>query len=78
MITTDEKALFVLNRLIRAGRDSELGFLAAADGVPDPELVQLFAGFAVQRAKATSDPKLGAGFGYEAARRGCVGSDLAF
>ena len=52
MITNDEKALFVLNRLIRAGRDGELGFLAAADGVPDPELVQLFAEYAVQRAKA--------------------------
>jgi uncharacterized protein (TIGR02284 family) len=55
MITNDEKALFVLNRLIRAERDSELGYLAAADGVPDPELVQLFAGYAVQRAKAVND-----------------------
>src|SRR5688500_921926 len=52
MITNDDKALSVLNRLIRAGRDSELGFMAAADGVSDPELVQLFAGYALQRAKA--------------------------
>jgi uncharacterized protein (TIGR02284 family) len=51
MITNDDTALLVLNRLIRAGRDSELGFMAAADGVSDPELVQLFAEYAVQRAK---------------------------
>ena len=52
MITNDDQALLVLNSLIRAGRDSELGYLAAADGVSDPELVQLFADFALQRAKA--------------------------
>jgi len=33
MIMNDEKALCVLNRLIRASRDGELGFMAAADGV---------------------------------------------
>jgi uncharacterized protein (TIGR02284 family) len=55
MITNDDKALFVLNRLIRAGRDSELGFMAAADGVSDPELVQLFTGYALQRAKAVME-----------------------
>ena len=52
MITNDEPALLALNRLIRAGRDAELGFMAAADGASDPELVQLFAGYALQRAKA--------------------------
>jgi uncharacterized protein (TIGR02284 family) len=51
MITNDDKALLVLKNLIRAGRDAEQGFLAAADSVPDPELVQVFAEFAVQRAK---------------------------
>src|SRR5687767_3511990 len=51
MITNDEKALLVLNRLIRANRDAELGFMAAADGVPGPELVQLFAGYGLERAK---------------------------
>jgi uncharacterized protein (TIGR02284 family) len=51
MITNDDKALLVLNRLIRASRDAELGFMAAADGVADPELVQLFAEYGVQRAK---------------------------
>jgi uncharacterized protein (TIGR02284 family) len=51
MITNDDKALLVLNTLIRAGRDAEQGFLAAADRVPEPELVQLFADYAVQRAR---------------------------
>jgi uncharacterized protein (TIGR02284 family) len=51
MIMSDENALFVLNRLIRASRDAELGFMAAADGVADPELVQLFAEYGLQRAK---------------------------
>ena len=51
MITNDDKALLVLNRLIRANRDAELGFMAAADGVSNPELVQLFAGYGVERAK---------------------------
>jgi uncharacterized protein (TIGR02284 family) len=51
MITNDDKALLVLENLIRAGRDAEQGFLAAADSVPEPELVQVFADYAVQRAK---------------------------
>src|SRR5688500_17684808 len=51
MITNDDKALLVLNRLIRASRDAELGFMAAADGVGDPELVQLFSEYGLQRAK---------------------------
>ena len=51
MITNDDKALLVLNDLIRAGRDAEHGFLAAADSVPEPDLVQIFAEYALQRAK---------------------------
>ena len=51
MITNDEKALLVLNNLIRAGRDAEQGFLAAADSVPEPDLVQIFADLALRRAK---------------------------
>ena len=51
MITNDDKALLVLNRLIRASRDAELGFMAAADGVADSELVQLFAEYGVERAR---------------------------
>jgi uncharacterized protein (TIGR02284 family) len=51
MTTNDNKTLLVLNSLIRAGRDAEQGYLAAADGVTEPELVQLFAGYALQRAK---------------------------
>ncbi len=51
MITNDEKALATLNALIRVGRDAERGFLDAADAVVDPELVQLFAEYGLQRAK---------------------------
>ena len=51
MITNDDKALLVLNDLIRAGRDAEHGFLAAADSVPEPELVEIFSEYALQRAK---------------------------
>jgi uncharacterized protein (TIGR02284 family) len=51
MITNDDKAVTLLNTLIRAGRDAERGFLAAADCVAESELVQLFAEYAVQRAK---------------------------
>lgn len=51
MITTDETALRVLNSLIHASRDAEQGFLAAADGVAAPELVEIFSHYAMQRAK---------------------------
>ena len=51
MITNDDASLHVLNALVRVGRDSERGYLAAADLVAEPELVQLFADHAVQRAK---------------------------
>lgn len=51
MITTDDTSLHALNALIRAGRDAERGYLAAADLVPEPELVQLFAAYALQRGK---------------------------
>ena len=55
MITNDDKALVALNSLIRTGRDAEQGYLVAADGVAEPELVQLFAEFAVQRARFVVD-----------------------
>jgi uncharacterized protein (TIGR02284 family) len=55
MIKNDDKTLQVLNRLIRAGRDAEQGYLIAADGVSEPELVQIFAGYALQRAKFVAE-----------------------
>jgi uncharacterized protein (TIGR02284 family) len=55
MITNDDQALLVLNNLIRAGRDAEQGFVAAADSVPEPELAQLFADYAQQRAKFVAE-----------------------
>ena len=55
MITNDDKSLAILNSLIRADRDSELGYLAAADAVGEPELVQIFAHYAVQRAKFAAE-----------------------
>ena len=51
MTTNDDTSLLVLHALVRAGRDAENGYLAAADLVGEPELVQLFADKAVQRAK---------------------------
>jgi len=51
MTTNDRKTLLVLNNLIRASRDAEQGYLAAADAVPEPELVEMFAAYALQRAK---------------------------
>jgi uncharacterized protein (TIGR02284 family) len=55
VITTNDKALAVLNSLIRAGRDSEQGFLAAADAVGEKELVEFFSHYAVQRAKFAAE-----------------------
>src|SRR5687768_11263592 len=55
MITNDDKPLAILNSLIRANRDSELGYLAAADAVAEPELVQIFAHYALQRAKFAAE-----------------------
>lgn len=51
MITNDDQALLALNSLIRVGRDAERGYLAAADIVPEPELVELFSEKALQRGK---------------------------
>ena len=51
MISNDDKAVAALNGLIHVGRDAEQGFLAAADAVSEPELVQTLADYAVQRAK---------------------------
>jgi uncharacterized protein (TIGR02284 family) len=55
MTTNDDKAILSLNALVRAGRDAEQGYLTAADGVAEPELVQLFAEFAVQRARFVAE-----------------------
>lgn len=57
MITNDDKAVAALNALLHASRDAEVGYLAAADGVAEPELVQLFADYALQRAKFASELK---------------------
>ena len=57
MITNDDKAIAALRSLIHVGRDAEQGFLAAADAVAEPELVQLFAGYAVQRANFVDELK---------------------
>jgi len=51
MVKNDEQSIQVLNTLIGAGSDAERGFLAAADAVAEPELVQLFADAALQRTK---------------------------
>lgn len=51
MITNDDAAIEVLNGLTRACTDAERAFLRAADRVPEPELVDLFAQFALQRAE---------------------------
>lgn len=55
MITNDDKSVLALNSLIRTGRDAEQGYLMAADGVAEPELVQLFADYALQRARFVAE-----------------------
>ena len=57
MTTDDETSLLVLHGLVRAGRDAEQGYLAAADLVAEPELVQLFADKAVQRTRFVAELK---------------------
>jgi uncharacterized protein (TIGR02284 family) len=51
MTTNDDKAVLILNDLLLAARDAEKGFQTAADIAQRPELVELFAGFSLQRAK---------------------------
>ena len=51
MIKNDDQALLMLNTLIRVCTDAECGFMAAADAVPEAELVQLFADAGLQRTK---------------------------
>lgn len=51
MTTNDDKTVLILNDLLLAARDSEKGFQAAADHAKVPELVELFAGYSLQRAK---------------------------
>jgi uncharacterized protein (TIGR02284 family) len=55
MINNDETSLLTLHALVRIGRDAERGYLAAADLVADPELIQLFADKAVQRARFVAE-----------------------
>ena len=57
MTTNDDTSLRLLHALVRAGRDAEQGYLAAADLVGEPELVQLFADKALQRAKFVEELK---------------------
>jgi uncharacterized protein (TIGR02284 family) len=58
MITDDTKTVLVLNGLIRVLKDSEKGFQTAADAVNKAELIELFARFAVQRAKFAEELRL--------------------
>jgi uncharacterized protein (TIGR02284 family) len=51
MTTNDDKTVLILNDLLLAARDAEKGFQTAADHAKLPELVELFAGFSLQRAK---------------------------
>jgi uncharacterized protein (TIGR02284 family) len=55
MTTNDDASLLTLHTLLRASRDAEQGYLQAADLVAEPELVQLFADRALQRAKFAED-----------------------
>src|SRR5438067_1918413 len=51
MQTSDDTTLLILNDLFLAARDAEKGFQTAADDAQDPQLVELFAGYALQRTK---------------------------
>lgn len=51
MTTSDDATLLVLNELLAANRDAERGYTEAADLVRLRDLVELFAGFALQRGK---------------------------
>ena len=57
MTTNNDTSLRVLHELLRTARDAEQGYLVAADLMPEPELVQLFADKAVQRAKFAGELK---------------------
>lgn len=51
MKLTDEPAIAILNELLPICRASEQGFLTAAADATEPELAQLFRGYATQRRK---------------------------
>lgn len=51
MTTSDDATLLALNDLLMANRDAERGYGEAGDLVRLPDLVELFAGFALQRGK---------------------------
>src|SRR4029079_10641192 len=57
MITNDDKTVLILNGLIRTLHDSDKGFQAAADAVNKADLIELFAGYSVQRAKFAEELK---------------------
>lgn len=50
MTTGNERVIATLNSLVETCKDSEQGFRAAADGVQDPQLKDLFLVYALQRA----------------------------
>jgi uncharacterized protein (TIGR02284 family) len=51
MTTNDDKTVLLLNELMLVARDAERGFQTAADRVKEPELVELFEGISLERAK---------------------------
>lgn len=55
MITSDDDTLLALNELLMANRDAERGYNEAADLVRLRDLVELFAGFALQRGKFATE-----------------------
>jgi uncharacterized protein (TIGR02284 family) len=57
MTTNDDKTVLILNGLIRTLHDSEKGFQAAADAVNKADLIELFAGYSVERLKFAEELK---------------------
>lgn len=51
MTTNDDQTLLILNDLLLACRDAEKAFQTAADHAKLPDLIELFAGFSLERAK---------------------------
>jgi uncharacterized protein (TIGR02284 family) len=51
MTTNDDKTILILNDLLLAARDAEKGFETAAEAAKLPELIELFEGYSLQRAK---------------------------
>ena len=51
----DSKVVDALNNLVETCKDGQKGFRAAAEGVHNPDLVQLFKGYSTQRASFAAD-----------------------